>query len=162
MGFNYFFTKENITFILATIGSIGTIYTLISAAIFQRVNFSMRLHMYHYKNNQLLIYASFENHSRLSLSITGISAIYDGVSYPCLYQSISVCEHERRIGGKIVSRKEDFSISLPINLSSLAGTSGYLYFDMLPDTYPSDAKTLTLQVSTNRGKAKKMILPVDC
>lgn len=61
---------------------------------------------------------------------------------------------------EIISQSEIMSVHLPISLLSLAGSSGYLYFDILPDTYPADATTVTLEVSTSRGKAKRMKLSV--
>ena len=99
-----YFTKDNITFILATIGSLGTIY--------------------------------------------------------CVYIPVTVVEHTRHSGKELLSHREELSIQFPISLSSLAGTSGYLFFDKLPDSFPDAPTTLTLEVSTNRGRAKKMKLSV--
>lgn len=151
-----FFTKENISFLLGVFGSFGTLYTLFA----QRKNISLSIQSYSYKNKSLLMFVSFTNRSRLPISILNISVIQDNVCYPCVYIPTVVCEHTRRSGKEIISHREEFSVRFPISLASLAGSSGYLYFDKLPENYPDDAKTLTVQVSTNRGRAKKMKLLV--
>lgn len=151
-----YITKENITFILATIGSLGTLYTLFA----QRKKLSLSVQSYSYKNKALLTYISFTNHSRLPISILNISIVYNNVCYPCVYIPTKVCDHTFRSGKEIISHREEFSIQFPISLASLAGSSGYLYFDKLPENYPDNATTLTVQVSSNRGQAKKMKLSV--
>ena len=151
-----YITKENITFILAIIGSLGTIYTLIS----QRKKLSLSIQEYRYHDKTLLMFVSFANHSHLPISILNIAIVHDKVCYPCVYIPTVVCQHTHRIGKEVLNYREDFSIQFPIVLSSLAGSSGYLYFDKLPDIYPDNPTALTVQVSTNRGKAKKMILSV--
>ena len=147
-------TKENLTFLLGAFGSIGTLYTLLA----QRQKFSLSIQNYRYKNKSLLLYVTFTNHSRLPISILDISIAQNNICYPCVHIPTVVCEHTRRSGKEIVSHREEFSVQFPISLSSLAGSSGYLYFDRLPENYPDDATTLTVQVSTNRGRAKKMRL----
>ena len=149
-------TKENIAFLLGACGSFGTRYTLFA----QRKNISLSIQNYSYKNKSLLMFVSFMNHSRLPISILNVSVIQDNVCYPCVYIPTVACEHTRRSGKEIISHREELSIRFPISLTSLAGSSGYLYFDKLPENYPDDAKTLTVQVSTNRGRAEKMKLLV--
>ena len=46
-----------------------------------------------------------------------------------------------------------FTIPFPINLGSLTGTSGYIEFDISPEVLKLFSTPLTVQVSTNRGKA---------
>ena len=150
------FTKENITFALALFGSAGTAYTLFS----QRRKFSISIHYYSYKNRSLIIYASFTNSSHLPVSISNVSIVVDNVCYPCVYVPTKVVEYTHRVGKEIVGKKEIMSIQFPVSLLALAGSSGYLYFDTLPDTYPDDSTEVTLEVSTSRGKAKRMKLSV--
>lgn len=150
------FNKDNITFSLALFGSAGTAYTLFS----QRRKFSISIHYYSYKNRSLIMYASFTNHSHLPVSISNVSVVHDGICYPCVYMPTKISHYTHKIGNEIVSQRETMSIHLPISLLSLAGSSGYLYFDILPDTYPTETTTVTLEVSTSRGKAKRMKLSV--
>lgn len=151
-----YFTKENIAFLLGAFGSIGTLYTLFA----QRKKLSLSIQNYHYNNKALLMYVSFTNHSRLPISILNISLVQDKICYPCVYKPTKVREYTRRSGREILSHYEEFSIQFPISLSSLAGTSGYLYFDKLPENYPAVSTMVTLEVSTNRGQTKKMKLQV--
>ena len=60
---NTYFTKENITFLLAVIGSLGTIYSMIA----QHKNISLSIVSYSYKNKTLLMYVAFTNCSRLPI-----------------------------------------------------------------------------------------------
>lgn len=153
---NKLLSKENITFALSVFGSLGTIFAIIS----QRKKLSVSMNYYNYKDRSVIMYVSFINQSHLPISITGVSIVIDKVCYPCVYVPTKVLDYTHKIGKEVVGRKEILSIQFPISLSSLAGTSGYLYFDTLPNTYPYDPKTLTLQVTSNRGKAKKIQLPV--
>lgn len=153
---NRIFTKDNITFVLAVFGSLGTAYTLLS----QKRKFSVSIHYYSYKNKALLMYVSFTNHSHLPISISNVSVVIDNVCYPCVYVPTKVLDYTHRIGKEIVGQKEIMSIQFPISLLALAGSSGYLYFDTLPDTYPDAPTELILEVSTSRGKAKRMKLSV--
>lgn len=150
------FTKDNITFALAILGSIGTVYTFIA----QRRKISLSIHYYSYKNRSLLMYVSFSNRSHLPISITNVSVVQDNICYPCVYVPTKVREYTHKIGKEIISHKEIMSIQFPISLLSLAGFSGYLYFDMLPDTYPDAPTELILEVCASRGKAKRMKLSV--
>lgn len=148
------FTKGNITFALAVFGSLGTAYTL----FLQRKKLSLSIHYYSYKNNSLIMYLSFTNHSHLPISISSISIVHNDICYPCAYIPTKVIDRTHRIGKEIVSHQEILSIQFPVSLLSLAGTSGYLHFGKLPDTYPTDPTTVTLEVSASRGKAKRMKL----
>lgn len=151
-----YLTKDNITFILATIGSLGTIYSMIT----QRPKLSLSIHDFHYENKSLVTYIAFTNRSRLSISVLNISVVHDKICYPCVYIPTTVVEYTCCSGKELISHREELSIQFPISLSSLAGTSGYLYFDKLPDNFPDAPTTLTFEVSTNRGRAKKMKLSV--
>lgn len=151
-----YITKENITFLLGVFGSFGTLYTLLA----QRKNLSLSIQSYCYSNNSLLMYVAFTNRSRLPISVLNVSILQDKICYPCVYAPTIVCKHTHRSGKEIVSQREEFSVQFPISLASLAGSSGYLYFDRLPENFPDAATTLTVQVSTNRGKAMKMKLSV--
>ncbi len=149
-------TKDNITFALAVFGSVGTAYTLFS----QRRKFSVSVHYYNYENKALIMYVSFTNNSHLPISISNVSIVIDNVCYPCVYVPTKILDYTHQKGKEVVGHKEIMSIQFPVSLLSLAGSSGYLYFDTLPDTCPNVPTELTLEVSTSRGKAKRMKLSV--
>lgn len=150
------FTKDNITFVLAIIGSLGTIFSVIA----QRKNISLSIESYSFKNRTLLMYVAFTNRSRLPISILNISIVQNKICYPCVYMPTAVVEYTRRSGKELLGYREELSIQFPISLSSLAGSSGYLYFDKLPQNYPDAPTAVTLEVSTNRGRAKRMRLSI--
>lgn len=150
------FTRDNITLALAMLGSAGTAYTFFS----QRRKLSVYIHHYSYENNGLIMYISFTNNSHLPISISNVSVVHDGICYPCVYIPTKLSHSICKIGNEIFSQREIMSVHLPISLLSLAGSSGYFYFDTLPDTYPGTATELILEVSTSRCKAKRMKLSV--
>ena len=106
------------------------------------------------------MYVSFTNYSHIPISISNVSIVIDDICYPCAYVPTKVIDYIHRIGKEIVGQKEIMSIQFPVSLLALSGSSGYLYFDTLPNTYPDAPTALILEVSTNRGKAKRMKLSV--
>lgn len=152
----HIFSRDNITFFFAIVGFLGTVHTV----LMQRKKLKLSVITYSFYNHCVLMYVSITNCSHLSISISNISIVHDNICYPCAFIPKKVKETTHTIGKQVVNRKEEYSIEFPINLSSLAGTSGYLYFDKLPNTYPISPTTLTVQVSSNRGKATKMILSI--
>ena len=155
-------TRDNITLALAILGSVGTLFTFVMTFLANRTRINLRFKQINCNQGSMLSYVAFENKSRLPIAITDIAIINDDICYPCVPIATSVCEYERKRGNQVISHREDFSIPLPITLSSLAGTSGYVYFDRLPDNFPTSPREVTLQVSTNRGRTMKMTLAVDC
>ncbi len=155
------FTKENITFVLALIGSVGTIATWIRSYIINKRNVIIRPIANKSKDNKILLYLFFENRSRLPISITAISVLFDGVYYPCRYQPQKVISDQRTVGGKVVSLQDYYNITFPVQLGSLDSSSGYVLFVIPQDVQIPDSKTLTFQVSSNRGKAFEMKLSLD-
>lgn len=152
---------ELITFILACIGSVGTISGWIYYWVTTRKNIFVRIIAFHQKNETILSYMAFENKSRLPVSITDISLLIDGNPYPCEYMPKKVMSHERTVGGRIVSSQDYYNIQLPIELGSLGATSGYVLFVLPKGVRKPDTKVVTLQISSNRGKAMKMTLSLD-
>lgn len=152
------FTRDNLTFVLACIGSIGTITGWLYTYITTRKNFSIRVIAYQSKQNMALFYMSFENKSRLPISLTALSACINGIYYPCKYVPQRVTSSQHSVNGKIVTTQDYYSISFPIELGSLGATSGYVLFVFPKGIHMPDSKTLSVQVSSNRGTAIQMQL----
>jgi len=156
------FTRQNVTLLLSIIGTLGTVYTLISTLIFQRK--SLRIEVLGFSVNpdraDGLMYITVENLSRLPIAITSIEIVFSDVFIPCSHESVRIGEHIRRIGGETVERGPHYSINFPIKLSSLGASSGYLHFDNIPRTLSELPKEVTLQVQTNRGSVKKSKLSI--
>lgn len=106
------------------------------------------------------MYLSYVNLSHLSVSITNINLIFAGVLYPCAFEPTLAQTYTHKIGKEIVTRRDDFTTALPLNLSALAGSSGYIYFGNLPSNFLEHPDTIELEVGTNRGRAIKMRLKV--
>lgn len=152
------FTRNNITLALSIFGSLGTAFTFIHTFIINRKNVNVRIIGHRYSNKSLLTYMAFENNSRLPISITGISVFIGGIAYSCVEPSVIALETTYRTGKTITSHHEYKTLSLPINLSSLGGTSGYVYFEFPEANIQSDATQLNFSISSNRGTVMKKIL----
>ena len=150
------FTRDNVTFVLALMGAIGSFCTF----IMQRKKIRITIQRFGYKDGILLMYLSYVNLSHLSVSITNVNLIFEGVSYPCAYEPTLAQTYTHKIGKEIVTRRDDFTTALPLNLSALAGSSGYIYFGNLPGNFLEHPDTIELEVGTNRGRAIKMKLKV--
>ena len=105
-----------------------------------------------------LFYMCFLNESRTPISITKISILADDSRICCNPISELVFHSTSRTGDRITNEEKHYSMSIPINLNSLSGSSGYLYFSSKQGTVPQNANALTFEVQTNRGVTKKMTL----
>ncbi len=108
----------------------------------------------------IVLYVSFANKSRLPISVTDICIKIDDTYYPCLQPPIIAYEETKKVNGAVVSHRAISSLSIPINISSLSGTSGYICFEFPEVSFPSDATELTFSVSPNRGKVFEKKLPL--
>lgn len=78
----------------------------------------------------------------------------------CLQPPIIAYEETKKVNGAVVSHRSISSLSIPINISSLSGTSGYICFEFPEVSFPSNATELTFSVSSNRGKVFEKKLPL--
>ena len=159
---SHIFTKENITFALSIFGSLGTLFTLIHTFLINRKQLQMRVngHVFGDAKKMIVLYVSFANKSRLPISVTDICIKIDDTYYPCLQPPIIAYEETKKVNGAVVSHRAISSLSIPINISSLSGTSGYICFEFPEVSFPSNATELTFSVSSNRGKVFEKKLPL--
>lgn len=156
-----YFTKDNITFLLALIGSVGTITTWLLSYIKSRRNITIRLIAFDAKDNKILCYLFLENKSSLPISLTALSVIIDGVSFPCRYLPQKVRSDMRTVGSNVVSSQDYFNMTFPVQIGPLGATSGYVLFVIPPSVLIPDSKTVTFQVSSNRGRTFETKLSLD-
>lgn len=156
--FTAIFTQENITLVLSIIGAISAVYTFITNIYWNRASVHATIVSRFIFDNYLTLYVSFVNLSRLPISITSVSVIIDDVFY-CAEQSPVL------IGIKGIRKGEikDFviprySMAFPINLPSLAGSSGYLHFRFPRKILESSATELRVSLATNRKCSLQMTL----
>lgn len=151
-----FFTRENITLALAILGSIGTLTSWTHTLLGNRKNLNVRVvgqRFSEMNNDSLLLYMSFENKSRLPIAITSIGIKINEITYTCTEIPIVTFQETTRCKGEILSHHEYTSIPLPISLSGLGATSGYVYFEFPGADFEFDATHLNFQLTTNRGRS---------
>lgn len=146
------FTRDNITLILAIWGALGSFASWVYTFASQRKNISVRI-IENDITEACLFYILFENKSRLPIAITNISLLVDSKEVYCEPISTLAFEYTRRSKGEVVERIQRYTLALPITLSSLGATSGYVYFDTAPDEQLLSSRSATLKIYTNRGKA---------
>lgn len=152
-----YFTKENVTFLFAVVGFAGTIY----AAFASRVKIDMKIIKYIPAKGQIIIYAAFQNKSHMAVSISGISVKIDDVYFPCVEYPTIIEWNVYRSKNEITGTFNLSNMDMPINLTALSGTSGYILFEVPQEDCTTAPNTLTFQLSPNRGRAveKKCQLP---
>lgn len=156
-----YLTKENLTFLLSIIGSIGTVAGWLCHWFETRKNLTFKLIGYQWNQQGLLMYYHLTNNSLQSIAINDISFKYNSNEYHCSPIPVKVLETTRRIGREVVDRKEFYSTQFPLNLSPLCGNSGYLNFSFDPEIQQPAPSSLTFVIRTNRGKALKKKLPLN-
>lgn len=158
---NLVFTKDNITFALSIFGSLGTLTTLIYTVLINRKHLLMKINGHIFGDTEMLIiHVSFINESRLPISVTDICINIDGTYYPCVQPPIIAYEETKKVKGKVISHREIESLSMPINISSLSGSSGYICFRFPAAAFQPETKDLIFSVSSNRGKVFEKRFPL--
>ena len=91
-------TLENITFLLGLIGSVGTAWQVIQSR--RKIRLSLPYFGYSAEKQLALAYIQFDNLSNSAVSITDVSIVINGITYPCNKLPTTVASSEREIGGK--------------------------------------------------------------
>ena len=79
--FKEIITFENITFLLGLIGSAGTAWQVIQSR--RKIHLSLPYFGYSADRQLALAYIQFDNLSNSAISITDISIVINGITYPC-------------------------------------------------------------------------------
>lgn len=152
-------TRDNITLAIAIFGAVGTIATWITTALHSRKHIAVHIVKAYQYNNKLILYLSFQNKSRLPISIDSITLVTEDSNYFCNTIQHIIFTITPKTGKTIAGKSDITSILFPINLSSLGGASGYVEFDFPQEASKRLSTHLNLQVQTNRGALPKMQLP---
>lgn len=156
-----FLTKDNITFILAVIGSCGTLFFWIKSYFDNRVKLNFKAVEKLNDDDSLLLYIMLENCSRLTLSINQITVVSQNNKVNCVEIPTKVYTVTSRTGNEITDQQNYYSLNMPIVLNPLCGTAGYLYFAG-NQFVPLDSSTeLIVEFCTNRGKKVRKKLQLD-
>lgn len=152
-------TRENITLALSIFGTLGSLFTFLSAFLTKRKNLkiSIKSATYNPKFNSLAIIFCFENRSRLPIAVTSVSIESD--------VNIKLNPHPNYVGkcnykdnGTIVDWHFEFDLKFPVDIAQLSACSGFVLFDISPDALQSLSTSLNFRVHSTRGRAQKIEL----
>lgn len=161
---NTLLTKDNITFILAVFGSLGTLISWTFSLISTRKSINVRISKAYLYDNSILLHILIDNKSRLPITITRISLVIGNNIFSTFDTQTQIYRGERKCKGEVLSVNTIYSPTFPIEIGSLGGTNCYPYFELSPEAFETLSTELTLQFHTNRGMVKKKKLsfePVD-
>lgn len=144
---------------LGLIGSVGTAWQLFRS----RRNLRLSLPYFGYRQEKqlALAYIQFDNLSNSAISITDVSIVINGITYPCNKLPTIVASSDRRIGEKTVSYSSLYNMALPVCLSGYGGSSGYFVFQIPLESSPLDSTYRTFLISTSRGSSFRAELKPD-
>lgn len=160
MNLSAIITKENITFLLATIGSVGTICSAILSLVRNHRNISIKIVDLYKDDNFVYAYIMFENNSRLPISINRLSLIYKNEPITCSPKSENFVDITLAQNG-CFNKNSIFSMSFPLYLPELGCASGYVYFVLPQEDFETLPTHLSFQVGTNRGMIMKRKLSYE-
>lgn len=146
--------KENITFLLALLGSIGTFISSAHIYLSNRRKVTIKIFdytSYHGEIAQFLIH--IQNDSSSPLCISSISLVCDGIETCCEL----IPKKIRGTGGDLLKTP-----MFPINLSGKQGVPHFLEFVGLEQIQLVPDKKIDFVIYTNRGSINKsVILPPE-
>ena len=157
--FKEIITFENITFLLGLTGSAGTAWQVIQSR--RKIHLSLPYFGYSADRQLALAYIQFDNLSNSAISITDISIVINGITYPCDKLPTTVASFDRKIGGKTVSSNSLYNMSLPVCLSGYGGSSGYFVFQIPSESSPLDSTCQLFLISSSRGSSFRVELKPD-
>lgn len=141
--------RDDITFYLALISSVLSIFSTLHILISSRKNISIEIFDYTkvYKTVQFFMYV--QNKSHLPICISCISIIYDDKKYPC-----ELIPKKIRGTGEDLIRTPQF----PLNLTPQYGIHSFFEFVNSPDIELTLGKNVDFLIYTNRGVLKKSVV----
>ena len=151
-GLSWFPSQLNVTTIIAFAGFVISCIAAIHQITCERKNIRIKIFSYDADRDFMYLTMSFENLSRLPISITDIRYVNER-EFSCIPIPVKICEEETRCGNEITERKITYSEKMPIQLEPLGAISGIILFEELPVSLKTDPKFLTFSICTNRGKA---------
>lgn len=153
-------SQLNITTVIAVAGFVISLCTAISTWAAKRRR--LRFAIYFARGAEDTMYFRFgvENLSQLPIAISRVQIKVNGKWFDCTPLPTMVQEHIHRVRGEIVSKKTVCSSPLPITLNALGAFNGTILFEGLPTLPEKSAEAVNLRVSTNRGRAFEISVPL--
>ncbi len=150
-----------ITFVLACVGSVGTMCSAILTFIRNRVNIDFYIAEHSFTKDSVILYMVFTNKSHLPVSITDVKLWNKCIPYSCCKEPTVVQIYTRKSKNMVIYQEAIKSIPFPITLPCLSGASGYLYFQIPQENFECVANTLTVELNTNRHKTIQRTLSLS-
>lgn len=153
---------EIVTFVIAIAGFLLSLTSWIKDFITQRVRLDVRISAANANSRRpgIFCYLAITNRSRLPITITNIVLDQESGQTACVAVPKHVIERTRKEGNIVVDRQSERSTAMPVQLQSLGGAMILVLFESLPEAVQTDATSLNLVICTNRGKPRKMTLPL--
>lgn len=158
-------TKENITFFIALISFLLSLFNFISILIANRKHIKLTYKIHHecptFNEHPIFFELIIENLSKLDISVSRMFLIVGEVSYEFSSLPEFVYETTQRTGSTITDRKTYYSNSLPQTIKGLGVLGGFFWVNTCNafnynNLYTSD---VSLCLYTNRGKST---FPIIC
>lgn len=164
--FQSLFTHNNITFLLAVLGSIGTLTSAIRILIQNHKRIKVTILAYHNDCNLHIFYLLLENKSNLPISINQIFLISDDCRCRCVLLPKVKFKVNLSRNNVIAHSTEYCSESFPVNLASISSRASFVLFEPHESLQIDPSKAVTFEVHTNRGRVTKTELSLagvpDC
>ena len=158
---NKYLNRDNITLALSIFGSIGTLITLISSYLHTRKNLKIKIDKvgYRIKTQKLLITLTFENHSRLPISVTSIDVFVNDQQITLEKYPKCVEWYSHLDGKEVVDRKFLYNLNFPVDIQPLFAVSGSILLDASLKELESLSTPLILKVHSTRGREQRIEFP---
>ncbi len=156
-----YLTKDNITFALALLGSLGTALSFLISLYKSRLNFNVNTVYLSVKEKGVLCYLTFINNSRNQLIITDMSIKINNIYFPATKIPEIVTQSIKKSGKEITDVHSGYSLAFPIVLAGEYATSGYFYFPFPKEISVPSSNTFSLKVCTSRGNSIEKTLSLN-
>ena len=152
--------QNNVTFLIAVVSFALSSGSWIQTWIKRRKRLKFTIQEARARDDVLFFFLQIENESELPIAITRIQVLVDGNFIDCTAIPEFVYGFSHRSGDELVASKDFFSMQMPIELNPLGAVSGFVLFEGLQTSLPPSATQVIFRISTNRGKAEKIELPL--
>ena len=158
-----FIKQLNLTTIISVLGLFISLATLAYNLLTKRKRLSIRIFSIDADKDIMFITMAIENLSQLPIAITNIKYVSEHEKKSCTPIPTLVFESTKKCGTVVIEHRSVYSEKLPIQISPLGAFSGVILFEHLQELPKNPPTSLTVEVSTNRGKAfqKTIALSAD-
>ena len=150
--------KEQITFIIAVLSFVLSVYNFLHSLFINRSNLKLIYKSHSYCNfapeYTIIFNLVFENKSRLDISISRLFLKVNESIYEFDSEPNWVGEKTRSTGNKITDKITLHSLEIPQTISGLGAIGGYFWVDTYKKIKFNKYNQVTIIAYTNRGKFK--------